>query len=241
MKSGANPRQKLTDTELTVKMEQMKLLSAEKARKFEKAERDEKEHAAAYARGMDEARKRRAEEAERRRRGEDDKRKLDEERAKNRDRKLKAMGTKEGGWDEGKTEEEETKRAFRGANGGVRGSKRGGLGGSRYAASEEVPDVDRFLEDRGRGRGRGRGGRGRGAAAAAAAGAGAPPKKAESSAPTITKDEFPALPGDAAKATAAPPAAYPPKQPLAELPPPLPKGTKWDDEMEELDNLQQNK
>lgn len=163
-------------------MEKMKLLSAEKARKFEMAEQDEKQHAEAYARGMQEARKRRAEEAERRKRGEEDRRKLEDERAKNRERKLKAMNIKDGSWDEGKEAlaEEEARRGFRGANGGIRGTKSRGLGGSRFSRGEEVrgeevrgedtwgeeaPDVDRFLDDRYRGRGRGgrgRGGNGRG-------------------------------------------------------------------------------
>ncbi|RSM08717.1 hypothetical protein CDV31_008060, partial [Fusarium ambrosium] len=159
LQSGANPRQKLTEAELAAKMERMKLVSAEKARKFEKAEQDEKDHAASYARGMEEARKRRAVEAERRRQGEEDRRKMEDERAKNRERKLKAMGMKEGGWDEGKEalEEEEARRGFRGANGGIRGSRNVGLGGSRYASKDgEEHDVDRFLDDRHRG-GRGRG------------------------------------------------------------------------------------
>ncbi|KAF7551250.1 hypothetical protein G7046_g7771 [Stylonectria norvegica] len=95
LQSGANPRQKLTDTELTAKMAKMKLVSAEKARQFEKAERDEKEHAEAYARGMQEARKRRVEEAEKRKRDEEGRRRMDDERARNRDRKLKALGMKE--------------------------------------------------------------------------------------------------------------------------------------------------
>jgi hypothetical protein len=159
-KSGSNPRHKLTEDELAAKMEKMKLLSAEKARKFEMAEQDEKQHAEAYARGMEEARKRRAEEAERRKRGEEERRKLEDERAKNRERKLKAMHIKDGSWDEGKEAlaEEEARRGFRGANGGIRGAKsRGGLGGSRFA---EAQDVDRFLDDRHRGRGRGDRGRG---------------------------------------------------------------------------------
>ncbi len=53
---------------------------------------------------MEEARKRRA---STRRSGEEGRkrRRLDEERAKNRERKLQAMGMKEGGWDEGKAGE----------------------------------------------------------------------------------------------------------------------------------------
>ncbi|KAI1141727.1 hypothetical protein F5Y05DRAFT_271849 [Hypoxylon sp. FL0543] len=162
--SGANPRTKLTESELAAKMEQMRLLAAEKTRRFEQAERDSRSHAIAYEKGMEEARRRRAEEAERRKRGEEERRRMDEERAANRERKLKAMGAKEGGsWDEGKAFEEERHRrsAFRSANGGVRGARATeGLAGSRFAErdSDAVPrefGPDDF-------RGRGRGGRGRG-------------------------------------------------------------------------------
>ena len=45
-------------------MEQMRIASAERARKFEQAERDSQSHALAYERGMEELRRRRAEEAE---------------------------------------------------------------------------------------------------------------------------------------------------------------------------------
>lgn len=248
LKSGANPRQKLTEEELAAKMEKMKLVAAEKTRQFERAEKDEKQHAEAYAKGMEEARKRRAEEADRRRRGEEEKRKLDDERAKNRERKLKAMGMKEGGWDEGKEAvlEEEARRGFKGANGGIRGSKRGGLGGSRYAREgDDQPDVDRFLDDRHRGRGRGRGGRGgRGGGRGGFEGSSPNPNKRNAPAPSLTVDEFPALPSDGVKKTTeqAKPPAYPPKAepaPIPELPPLLPPGSKWDDEMEALDESKQ--
>ncbi|KAJ9149203.1 hypothetical protein NKR19_g5767, partial [Coniochaeta hoffmannii] len=100
LKSGANPRTKLTEEELAAKMEQMRILSAEKTRRFEQAQRDESEHAVAYARGMEEARKRRAEEAEKRRKGEEERRRMDDERARNRERKLAAVGARagKGGW-----------------------------------------------------------------------------------------------------------------------------------------------
>ncbi|KAK2591758.1 hypothetical protein QQS21_010548 [Conoideocrella luteorostrata] len=245
LQSGANPRQKLTETELAAKMEEMKLLSAEKARKFEKAEKDQQQHAEAYAKGMEDARKRRAEDAERRRRGEEDKRKLDEERAKNRERKLKAMGMKEGGWDEGKEAilEEEAKKGFRGANGGIRGTKRGGLSGSRFAREgEELPDVDRFLDDRQRGsRGRGRGGRGSGRGRDG--GPALRPTNSKTPAPSLTADEFPALPSDGKKKPSQPASVYPPPKadpaPVLSLPIPPLQGGKWDDEMEALDELKQ--
>lgn len=251
LQSGANPRQKLTEEELAAKMEKMKLLSAEKTRQFERAEKDEQQHAQAYARGMEEARKRRAEEAERRRRGEEEKRKLDDERAKNRERKLKAMGMKEGGWDEGKEAilEEEARRGFKGANGGIRGTKRGGLGGSRYSREvDDQPDVDRFLDDRQRSRGRGRGGRGGGRGRGSGRGGfdGSLPKPNDSSAPapSLTVEDFPALPSDGTRKPTGPtaPVAYPPKAapaPIPALPSPSPAGGKWDDEMEALDELRQ--
>lgn len=177
--SGANPRTKLTEDELAAKMERMRILAAEKARKHEVAERDEQQHAAAYARDMEEARKRRAAEAERRKRGEEDKRKMDEERARNRERKLKAMG-REGNWDEGK-EEEQRDRGFRGANGGVRGVRGGGLAGSRFA--DEPPPA--------RGRGGGRGGRGGRRDGNGHAERTEEKKKQE--APALTGEQFPAL------------------------------------------------
>ncbi|KAI1768655.1 hypothetical protein GGR53DRAFT_384826 [Hypoxylon sp. FL1150] len=166
--SGANPRQKLTEAELAAKMEQMRILAAEKTRRFEQAERDSRSHAIAYEKGMEEARRRRADEAERRRKGDEERRRMDEERAANRERKLKAMGAKEGGsWDEGKNVEEERERraGFRGANGGIRGARSGGgMAASRFADKEDVAPREFGPDDfRGRGRGgRARGGGGRG-------------------------------------------------------------------------------
>ncbi|KAK4147319.1 uncharacterized protein C8A04DRAFT_24563 [Dichotomopilus funicola] len=187
LSSGANPRQKLTETELAARMEKMRLLAAEKTRRFEEAQRDASEHDVAYEIGMEEARKRRAEEASRRKAAEEERRKLEVERAKNRERKLKAMGMKEGGgWDAGKEERERQEDAagngFRGANGGVRGARsggggdRGGLGASRFSAGGDGGEADvrgefdgfgirgRGMGMRGRGRVRGRGGRGGGRA-----------------------------------------------------------------------------
>lgn len=246
LKSGANPRQKLTEDELVAKMEKMKLLAAEKTRKFEMAEKDERQHAEAYARGMEEARRRRAEDAERRRRADDDRRKLDDERARNRERKLKAMGNKDGGWDEGKeaAADLEARRGFRGANGGVRGSKTSGIAGSRFARDPaDRPDVDRFLDDRRGSRGRGgRGGRdGAGEARGGTNTSGrgrpaAPPPNPGNAVPALTTDVFPTLPAGKsskpetdAKATEAPA--------VLALPSPPPAGGKWDDEMELMDTV----
>ncbi|KAI1435435.1 hypothetical protein GGR50DRAFT_320462 [Xylaria sp. CBS 124048] len=183
--SGANPRTKLSETELVKKMEQMRILSAEKARKFEQAEEDSRSHALAYEKGMEEAKRRHAEEAEKRKRGEEERRQMDQERAANRERKLKAMGARGGGWDEGKPAEDEREhRGFKAINAGLRGSRhaydrnaeppaedereqRGfkainaGLRGSRHAYDRNTEQPTReFAPDeyRGRGRGRGRGG-----------------------------------------------------------------------------------
>lgn len=246
LQSGANPRQKLTEAELAEKMEKMKLVTAEKTAAFKKAEQDEKQHAQAYAKGMEEAKKRRAEEAQRRKRGEEDRKRLEDERAKNRERKLKAMGMKEGGWDEGKEErEQEEAPRYRGANGGIRGHKSAGLAGSRYARNdgEEQPDVDRFLEDRprGGGRGRGRGGRGgRGGGRGGLEGQKSQPPKQT----LPSTNDFPALPGDGNKSKPAPQAggdqpkktvaavaaaAVPQVLPLA----PIAAGGKWADDVED--------
>lgn len=244
LKSGANPRQKLTDDELAAKMEQMKLLAAEKTRKFQMAEKDERQHAEAYARGMEDARRRRAEDAERRRRSDDDRRKLDDERARNRERKLKAMGAKDGGWDEGKeaAAAQEAHRGFRGANGGVRGVKSSGLPGSRYSGDPaDRPDVDRFLDERHTSRGRGgRGGRGGGGAARGSThpsgreGDAAPRPKPSNAVPALTTDVFPALPAapQSSKETHASAGKAPA---ILTLPSPAPAGGKWDDEMELMD------
>jgi hypothetical protein len=238
MGSGANPRTKLTESELADKMEKMRVLSAEKARKFEQAERDEREHAQAYARGMEEARKRRQVEAERRRQGDEDRRRMEDERARNRERKLRAIGTKEGGWDEGKqADEDDGPRDFRGANGGVRGVRSlgggGGLSSSRYAQTVADDDDaaagaggDGRFRGRGRGRGgpRGRGGRGGGFGSSDrigfdadtsvnthANGAGARPTKHTAGKPGLGSEDFPALPSSGVKKTDDGPAPPPPK------------------------------
>ncbi|KAF4586090.1 hypothetical protein GQ602_005395 [Ophiocordyceps camponoti-floridani] len=244
LKSGSNPRQKLTDEELAAKMEKMKLLAAEQSRKFQAAEQDERQHAASYARGMEEARRRRVDEVGRRRRADEDRRNLDDERARNRERKLKAMGIKDGGWDEGKTAaaEEDARRGFRSAHGGVRGVK--------GAAAAEAPsrprhgrdaadraDVDRFLPDRRPGGFRasstrgGVQGRSRDAASALKAG-----EVLGTAAPALTVDEFPALPLGASERTGIDLTSA--KKTSSVMPPlPTPPAVgKWDDEMEALDD-----
>lgn len=228
--SGANPRQKLTEEELSAKMEKMKLLNAEKTRKFEKAEQDEKHHREALARGAEELRKRRQEAEERRKRTEENQKQLNSERERNRERKMKAMGMKEGGWDEGKEAiaEEDARRGFRGANGGIRGARQGGRGGRFTGDGEEQPDVDRFLDERSRGRGRGRG-RGNGSRGQGAAGGPSDRQQQPKKQAVPTPDEFPALPSDSNKK---PESTERPKP--VSIPSYPPKfGGKWDEEMAE--------
>lgn len=262
LQSGANPRTKLTDEELTAKMQQMRILSAEKTRRFEQAQRDETDHAIAYARGMEEARKRRALEEEKRRRGEEERRRMDDERAKNRERKLAAMGQKEGGWDEGKDplDQPEDRRAHKRAdNPGLRDLRSGtGLAGSRFASAsgleqqlDERRDGRSDRGNRGRGRGRGgstRGGRGRGgnqfdgdrAGGNRAEGHPQTGNNGPASAalqPLPLADEFPALPKSDSKKAQQPTristgSGLGPMQPMTPLSPPI---GGWDDEMAAID------
>lgn len=239
IKSGANPRTKLTEEELAARLEKMRILNAETTRKFERAEADERTHAEAYARGMEEARRRRQAEEERRQRGEEERRRMDEERARNRERKLRAMENKEGGWDAGKKEEQEDARDFHGAHGGVRGARGlNSLAGSRYARDDAYSaGNNRFAGEeapfRGRGRGRGRGGPGRGRGGRGGGGGGGPnrdrdgphddnPSNVSTEPPTkpiLNTEDFPALPGTQNKPS--------PLSPLT--------NTNWGEEMEALD------
>ncbi|KAI1374375.1 hypothetical protein F4677DRAFT_165518 [Hypoxylon crocopeplum] len=261
--SGANPRTKLTESELATKMEQMRILAAEKTRRFEQAERDSRSHAIAYEKGMEEARRRRAEEAERRRRGDEEKRRMDEERAANRERKLKAMSTRAGGsWDEGKALEEERDRraGFWGANGGVRGARAvGSLAASRFAERDDPPPPREFGPDDFRGRGRGgrgrggsRGGGGRGGRGGgggfnndyerrdggkpntAAAQNGNTPKQQKATQAPPAADDFPALP-TSKKLDTTSKTVEAAKLPSLSPGPNSPPIGKWDDEMAALD------
>lgn len=182
-------------------MEQMKLKNAERTRKFERAEADQRTHDQSVARGVEEARKKKIADEERRRRGEEDRKKMDDERAKNRERKLRAMEHKDGGWDRGKLEEQqEDSRDFRGASGGVRGARGiDSLAGSRYSRDDQDGghDADDNFRGRGRGQARGRGtpGRGRGGRGGGLIPSnGANPAPAQEK-PVLTKLDFPALPG----------------------------------------------
>lgn len=255
--SGANPRTKPTDEELAAKMARMRVLAAEQTRRFEQAQRDETAHAAAYARGMEEAqRRRRAADEERRRREaheQESQARIDSEREKNRERKLRAFAARQAGtWDDGKEERmrAEEERGFRGANGGVRGVKGEGLAGSRFARDGPKEGEARGhhaggSDGDGRGRGRARGGRGRGSRGGRyddgyAEGSGhgrhqngdgrPAPHQAGQTVPA--RDDFPALPQAHAKNVDTPP----PPATLPEIPLSPPVG-KWDEEVAASDAL----
>ncbi|SPQ23410.1 e9872538-c8d9-44d7-aa47-b24611692c11 [Thermothielavioides terrestris] len=218
LNSGANPRTKLTDEELAARMEKMRLLAAEKTRRFEEAQRDESEHAAAYALGMEEARRRRAAEAERRRAADEARRRMDEERARNRERKLKAIGLKEGGWDAGKLSQDgdpadagRGASSFRGAFGGVRGAR-----GAGRAHGDRPGDL----------------GAGRGRDAEQARPGPAPEKK-----PELKAEDFPALPSSTAAPKKIETTWVAKPGAVADLPVSPPVG-KWDEEMAAVDAKQ---
>lgn len=139
--SGANPRSKLTEDEISAKMQKMKVVSEEKSRQFDKATQDEKQHNEAYAKviakNLEEARKRREQEQAVQHKADEERKELEAERAKNRERKRRAMNNKEGSWDDRKQNaiDAEQRQTFRGANGGIRGGRGGsGLGSSRFSA-----------------------------------------------------------------------------------------------------------
>lgn len=227
-------------------MADMRVANAERTRKFQQATLDEQSHDLALKKGQEEARKRRAEEAERKKRSDEDRKKLEDERERNRERKLKSQGL----WDQQKVvTEEPEKRSFRSAQGGIRGERRGGLGGSRFAdhdAGRDQPTQSSRESGAGEGRGRGRG-RGRGAPRGERGGRTQGSERNGNSTPTKPAEsppkpeDFPSLPpqpktdtvdkGPAIKATD-----------LPILPPSLqsPLVGKWDDEMADLDDQREN-
>ncbi|KAM3066957.1 hypothetical protein ACMFMG_007101 [Clarireedia jacksonii] len=175
--TGGPSHKKLTEEELTAKLERMKIINAEKSKSFQKSEEDR----AGYAEKVEEERQMAT------------RRVMEGERMKNRERKLKAMGGRE--WDEGKDEKDfEDKKGrssqyVRGGHGGViRG--RGGLAGSRYNDEPEENGYSGGSDNyRGRGSNRGRGGRGRDNNARGGRGA-ASPRPQTVPAP----EDFPSLP-----------------------------------------------
>ena len=177
--TGGPAHKKLTEAELSEKMEKMKILNAQKAERFRLSEED----SAAYARKEKEMAKKRVEEQK-------NARAMDMERAKNRQRKLAAQGGRE--WDSEKQESDIVDGRGRGRSseyvrGGHGGVIRGGLAGSRYAVADGEEGEGGGQSFRGRGgfdiRGRGnRGGR--------SGGRGGKPSPAT----VPTPDDFPELP-----------------------------------------------
>jgi hypothetical protein len=159
--TGGPAHKKLTEEELTAKLEKMAILNAQKSAQHRAQEADQ----AAFQHREKELAKERREKLvnEKKNRSQ-----MEAERAKNRLRKIQAQGIRE--WDSEKVEDDivDSRRArtseyVRGGHGGViRG--RGGLAGSRYADVDDPPEEPQ--NGRGRGgfeiRGRGRGGGGRG-------------------------------------------------------------------------------
>ncbi|KAE9381005.1 hypothetical protein N431DRAFT_433164 [Stipitochalara longipes BDJ] len=180
--TGGPAHKKLTEEELTLKLEKMAILNAQKAERHRLSEADQ----AAFQHREKELAKERREKAVAEKRNE---RVMEMERAKNRERKMKAQGGRE--WDSEKVESDIVDRKgrsseyVRGGHGGVIRGRGGGLAGSRFAADgdEETPSAE--APSRGRGtfeiRGRGRGGRG-----------GRGGKASNSGVPTA--EDFPSLP-----------------------------------------------
>jgi hypothetical protein len=175
--TGGPAHIKLTEAELTEKMEKMKILNAQKAERFRLSEED----SAAYARKEKEMAKKRVEEQK-------NARAMDMERAKNRQRKLAAQGGRE--WDSEKQESDIVDGRGRGRSseyvrGGHGGVIRGGLAGSRFAQADSEDGGGQSVRGRGGFEIKGRGNRGsRGGSRGGKS----------ISAPVSTPDDFPELP-----------------------------------------------
>ncbi|KAL8741771.1 MAG: hypothetical protein Q9190_005661 [Brigantiaea leucoxantha] len=150
--TGGNLKPKLTEEELSARLEAARLNSAKREEAHRLAEADE----ASFQQREAQASQKRQEESRARRI-------MDQERERNRLRKLGAQGGRE--WDEGKEEQEPARGSQyrRGASGGV-AYQGGGYRGNNFGQTQEDDRSARGLGFRG-GRGRGirsRGGRGRG-------------------------------------------------------------------------------
>lgn len=176
--TGGPAHKKLTEEELTAKMERMAIVNAQKAERHRLSEADQ----AAFQHREKELAKERKEKAVAEKRNE---RAMEMERAKNRERKMKAQGGRE--WDSEKVESDIVDGRGRGRSseyvrGGHGGVIRGGLGASKYSiADDSETPVPEYAA---RGRGGGRGGRGRGGARGGRAPSTAVP----------TAEDFPSLP-----------------------------------------------
>ncbi len=136
--TGGNIKPKLTEDELSARLEAAKLNNAKREEAHRLAEADE---ASFQQREALASQKRKEEGAARRA--------MDQEREKNRLRKLRARGGRE--WDEGKQEEDVS--ASKGSQ-----YRRGAHGGTAYRSGREQGgsnEVDSGFSVRGRGRGRG--------------------------------------------------------------------------------------
>ena len=174
--TGGTLKPKLTEDELSARMEAAKLNNEKRAEAHRVAEADE----ANFQQREAQASQKRKEEGAARRA-------MNQERERNRMRKLGAQGGRE--WDEGKAEQEPERGSQyrRGAHGGVvydTSTPRGGYQDRKLNESHERRE--QFVPRGGRGRGdRGRGGRGR---------AGFAPNRAAQQAAPDPVDDFPALP-----------------------------------------------
>ena len=154
--TGGPAHKKLTEEELTAKMEKMAIINAQKAERHRLSEADQ----AAFQHREKELAKERREKAISEKKNE---RVMEMERAKNRERKMRAQGGRE--WDSEKVESDIVDRKGRSSEyvkGGHGGVIRGGLAGSRYSSNVDDEDVESpkrsgTFEMKGRG---GRGGRG---------------------------------------------------------------------------------
>ena len=174
--TGGTLKPKLTEDELSARMEAAKLNNEKRAEAHRVAEADE----ANFQQREAQASQKRKEEGAARRA-------MNQEREKNRMRKLGAQGGRE--WDEGKAEQEPERGSQyrRGAHGGVAydiSTPRRGYQDRKFNESYEIREE--FVPRGGRGRGdRGRGGRGR---------AGFAPNRAAQQAAPDPVNDFPALP-----------------------------------------------
>jgi hypothetical protein len=205
--TGGPAHKKLTEEELTEKLEKMKIINAQKAERFRLSEAD----SAAFAQKEREMAQKRAAEQKATRH-------QDMERAKNRQRKLQAQGGRE--WDSEKVESDIVDGRGRGRSseyvrGGHGGVIRGGLAGSRHAAAlQDEANAGHASRGRGGFEGRGRGNRG---------GRGGRSEPAAAKEPAT--EDFPSLP-----APANPPKISPP---AVNIKSPIDKGpVNWAEEME---------
>lgn len=193
--TGGIRKPKLTEDELSARLEAVKLNNAKREEAHRLAEADE----ASFQHREQQAQVKRREESAA-------KKVQDAEREKNRLRKLKAQGGRE--WDEDKVEQEprdgRASQYRRGAHGGVgQYGNNARTDGPRYGDGNQDEEGTGFSTRGGRGRG-GRGGRGRGRGRGgydSTGGGLSPHRRSISSTPAVSVEkDFPALPGPAGKA-----------------------------------------